>query len=303
MTGPDPGSLDLVVDLPDGRRMAYADLGDPDGYPVLSCHGGLTSRLDVAPAHAAARRAGVRIVSPDRPGVGRSDRLRGRTVGGWVADAVVLAGQLGLDRFSVLGWSMGGPYALACAAVMGERVRAAVVVAGGVPLGWPCTGGTFADRLDARLLQLARERPGTAELVVAASRRLAEDPAAWLETARRTMPSVDVAAIERAGTESYTAAVVEGLTDAGGVVDEFLAFDAPWGFRHEEVDRPVTLWQGTEDTVVPLGWSVAAAARLPRAELRVVEGAGHLVALDHWEEVLDDLVAVPDRPPQGSGDR
>lgn len=294
MTGPGQESLDLAVALPDGRRMAYADLGDPGGYPVLSCHGGLTSRLDVAPAHAAARRLGVRIVSPDRPGVGQSTRLPGRTVGGWVDDAVALADHLGIGRFSTLGWSMGGPYALACAALVGERVRGAVVVAGGVPLDWPCAGGTFADRLDARLLRLARERPGTAELVVTASRGLAEDPAAWLETARRTMPAVDVAAVERAGADSYTAAVAEGLADPAGVVDEFLAFDAPWGFRHEEVDRPVTLWQGTEDTVVPLSWSEAAAVALPRAELRVVPGAGHLVALDHWGEILADLAAGAD---------
>ena len=272
--------------------MAYADIGDPDGYPVLSCHGGLTSRLDVAPVHQAASRAGVRIVSPDRPGVGRSDRLPGRTVGAWVADATALAEHLGMEQFSVLGWSMGGPYALACAALMGEQVRTVVVVAGGVPLDWPCAGGTFADRLDARLLRLARERPGTAELVVAASRGLAEDPVAWLETARRTMPPADVAAIERAGVDTYTTAVAEGLADPAGVVDEFLAFDAPWGFRHQDVDRPVVLWQGTEDTVVPPSWSEAAAHRLPRVEVRMVAGAGHLVALDHWGEILDDLMAA-----------
>jgi pimeloyl-ACP methyl ester carboxylesterase len=299
--GPDPGSLDRVVGLPDGRRVVYADLGDPAGYPVLSCHGGLTCRLDVVTAHAAARRAGVRIVSPDRPGVGRSARRPGRTVADWVADASAVADRLGLEHFSVLGWSMGGPYALACAALLPDRVRVAVVVAGGVPLDWPCAGGTFPDRLDARLLQLARERPGTAELVVAASRGLAQDPAGWLAGARRTMPPVDVAAIERVGVELFTRAVAEGLADPGGVVDEYLAYDAPWGFRHEDVGRPVRLWQGSADTVVPPSWSEAAAARLPRAELRVVEGAGHLVALDHWEAVLDDLVADPGGPPQGSG--
>jgi pimeloyl-ACP methyl ester carboxylesterase len=272
--------------------MAYADLGDPDGHPVMSCHGGLTSRLDAVPAHGAACRVGVRLVSPDRPGVGHSDPLPGRTVGGWVADAAVLADALGIDRFSVVGWSMGGPYALACAALMGDRTVAAAVVAGGVPLDWPCAGGTFADRLDARLLQLARERPGSAELVVAASRRLAEDPAGWLKTARRTMPAVDVAAIERVGLASYTRAVAEGLADPTGVVDEYLAFAAPWGFRHEDVDRPVRLWQGTDDPVVPPCWSEAAAARLPRVELRMVAGAGHLVALDRWDEILGDLVAA-----------
>jgi pimeloyl-ACP methyl ester carboxylesterase len=281
---------DLEVDLPGGGRTGLALLGDPAGHPVLCCHGGLTCRLDVAPAHDAARRAGVLLVSPDRPGVARSAREPGRTVGGWAARAAALADHLGIGRFSVLGWSMGGPYALACAALLGDRVEAVAVVAGGVPLAWPCAGGTFPDRLDARLMALARERPGTAELVVAASRRLAQDPTAWLEVARRTMPPVDVAAVEQVGVAAYAAAVAEGLTSPAGVVDEFLAFDAPWGFAHGDVARPVRLWQGGEDPVVPPSWSEAAAAELPRAGLRTVAGAGHLVAVGRWGEILDDLL-------------
>lgn len=284
--------LALDVDLPGCRRTGYAELGDPAGHPVLSCHGGLTCRLDVVPAHDAALRAGVRLVSVDRPGVGRSERQPGRTVGGWAAHAAALADRLGIGRFSVLGWSMGGPYALGCAALLGDRVEAVAVVAGGVPLGWPCAGGTFPDRVDARLMALARDRPGTAELVVAASRRLALDPAAWMDVARRTMPAADVAAIERVGVARYAGAVAEGLADPAGVVDEYLAYDAPWGFRHEDVGQPVGLWQGSEDTVVPPAWSEAAAARLPRAELHVVAGAGHLVALDRWEAVFEGLLAA-----------
>lgn len=293
MDGPDPGPrLALTVDLPGSGTTGYALLGDPAGRPVLSCHGGLTSRLDVVPAHAAARRAGVLLVSPDRPGVGLTAREPGRTVGGWPARASALADRLGIGRFSVLGWSMGGPYALACAALLGDRVTAVSVVAGGVPLGWPCAGGTFADRMDARLLVLAREWPGTAALVVAASRRLALDPAAWWEVARRTMPAADVAAVEGAGVAWYAGAVAEGLVDPAGVVDEYRAYDGPWGFRHEDVAQAVRLWQGAEDVVVPPSWSEAAAARLPRCELRMVPGAGHLVALGRWDDILDDLLAT-----------
>lgn len=291
--GPDPGSLDLAVDLPDGRCVGYAQLGDPEGRPVLSCHGGLVCRLDVVPADAAARRAGIRVVSPDRPGVGRSTRLPGRTVGAWAGDAAALADRLGVERFSVLGWSMGGAYALACAALLGDRVDAVALVAPGVPLDWPCAGGSFADRVDAGLLRLARERPGTARLVIAASHRLAaEDPEGWLATARRTMPAADLAAVERDGVADYTRVVAGGLADPDGVVDEYLAYDAPWGFAHEDVGQPVRIWHGSDDTVVPPSWGEAAAARLPRGELRMVPGAGHLVARGRWGEILADLLAA-----------
>ncbi len=291
--GVEAAALHRTLDLPDGRRLCYAELGDPSGYPVLSCHGGLVSRLDVVPAHEAARRAGVRLVSPDRPGVGRSSRRPGRRVGDWPADVAVLADRLGLDRLSVLGWSMGAPYALACGALLGDRVQAAVVVAGAVPLSWPCAGGTFPNRTDAAVLDLVRRRPATAHLLAEASRSLVLDqPAVWLATVRRSLLPADLAAIERDGLAQYRQAVAEGLADPLGVADEYLAYDAPWGFAYGEVRCPVVLWQGSADTAVPPGWSEEAARRLPRASLELVDGAGHFVARGRWDGIFARLLAA-----------
>ncbi|MBV8463847.1 MAG: alpha/beta hydrolase, partial [Acidimicrobiales bacterium] len=83
---PTKGRRDQVVLLPDGRTLGYAEFGDPEGTPLVNCHGGLTGRLDVEPADRVAQQAGIRILSPDRPGIGRSDRKKGRTIGDWAAD-------------------------------------------------------------------------------------------------------------------------------------------------------------------------------------------------------------------------
>ena len=105
-----------MVNLPDGRDLAYEEYGDPAGFPVLSFHGGLSSHLDAAPAGAAAREAGIRLVAPDRPGMGLSTFQPGRTLLDWPEDVTALAHALGIERFAVMGWSAGGPYAAVCAA-------------------------------------------------------------------------------------------------------------------------------------------------------------------------------------------
>ena len=110
--------MTAAVTLPDGRELAYEEYGDPAGFPVLSFHGGLSSRLDAAPANEAARRMGVRLVSPDRPGMGLSTYQPGRRLLDWPADVTHLTDALGIGRFAVMGWSAGGPYAAACAAKM-----------------------------------------------------------------------------------------------------------------------------------------------------------------------------------------
>ena len=286
---PTSGPPARTVTLGDGRTVAYSEFGDPGGRPVLSCHGGLACRLDVAGADAAARVAGIRIVSADRPGIGGSTRAEGRTVGGWAADAAELCDALGLGKICVLGWSMGGPYAAACAAVL-DRVTSAVIVAGGVPLDWPCAGGTFPNRTDATLLKMATHQPAVARAFLTASRGLAEHtPHLWWEGAKREMSGTDIAAVERFGVEAFARAIAEGLVDPHGVVDEYLAYAAPWGFSYEDVAVPVTLWQGTADEMVPAAWSEEVAQRMEHADLRLVEGFGHFVAWDHWDEVLAGL--------------
>lgn len=123
-----------TVTLPDGRELGYAETGDPDGVPVLAFHGVPSGRLGAAVFDAAAREAGVRIIAPERPGVGVSDPLPGRELADWPTDAAALLDALDIDAAPVFGISGGGPYALACGALAPERFPRVAVCCGVGPM-------------------------------------------------------------------------------------------------------------------------------------------------------------------------
>src|SRR5512138_342902 len=100
--------IDRQIQLHDGRKLGYSEFGDPFGFPIINNHGGLVCRLDISPADEIAKELGVRIISPDRPGIGLSDLKVERTLLDWTDDVRHLADQLRLRQFGVIGWSMGG---------------------------------------------------------------------------------------------------------------------------------------------------------------------------------------------------
>ena len=120
-----------LLTLPDKRQLAYAEYGDPNGYPVFYFHGGGTSRLEpLLLGDEVFIRLGLRLVAPDRPGIGQSDFQPNRGFSDWTKDVTFLADTLGLDKFSVLGVSSGGGYTAACAAKIPHRLHSAVIVSG-----------------------------------------------------------------------------------------------------------------------------------------------------------------------------
>ena len=125
----------LIARLRDGRAFSYVEVGRPEGQPVFFFHGGLQSCLVSHPDPGIVADAGVRLISVDRPRFGRSDLVAERGLMDWPTDVEELAEALSLDRFAVLGWSAGGPYALACARALAERVTTTVVVSGAGRLG------------------------------------------------------------------------------------------------------------------------------------------------------------------------
>jgi pimeloyl-ACP methyl ester carboxylesterase len=122
--------------------MGYAQYGVDDGFPIVSAHGGLACRLDVAAAEPVAVDTGVRLISPDRPGVGLSDPQPGRTILDWAHDVEELLEQIDVDRFAVMGWSMGGQYAAAVGHALRHRVTRVAIIAGALPLTDP---GVFGE--------------------------------------------------------------------------------------------------------------------------------------------------------------
>ena len=269
------------VPLPDGRELAYEEYGDPAGFPVLSFHGGLSSRLDAAPAHDAALAAGVRLISPDRPGMGLSTYRPGRRLLDWPADVDALTRALGIGRFAVMGWSAGGAYAAVCAVKMGRRVTAAALLSSAVPFDlYGTTRGLTSE--DRALLFLTRRVPWLASatlkfsIVNASNTRL-------LRAVMRSFPPADRSVLAEWGPPDLALAFVREALRQGtaGCVQDYRIFGDPWGFSLEEIRVPVQIWEGADDRTGPPGYRAFLQRHIAHATVTVVPGEGHLSLLPH----------------------
>jgi len=290
--GTSPG-VPETLQLPDGRRVGYETFGVPDGVPVVLLHGFSDSRLTGGVFHSAARRAGVRLLAPDRPGIGVSTgRLPSlEAAAAWLAG--FLDG-LGLERVPLLAVSGGGPFALACARFAPERVERAVIVAG---LGPPEMGSEGMPRGQRLGIAVARRAPQPAALVLAGVALLGRiAPHAFLRLVRSHSSETDAEAI-RSGPSEDT--IVRPFVEAyrqgpRGVANELRLLLRPWGFRPEEIGVPVRFEHGERDATVPPAAARALAARVPGAELELRRDAGHFsLAPRHADELLASAIAGP----------
>jgi pimeloyl-ACP methyl ester carboxylesterase len=280
---------DTTVTLRGGRTLGYREYGDPDGVPVVNCHGGLLCGLDVAPFSEDARDVGVRLVSPDRPGLGASTAVPGRTTADWADDVEDLANALELEQFGVLGWSMGGQYALACAARLEARVKHTVVIAGALPLD---NDATFLElnSMDRRFTTRAREKPRTTRYALAMFGAVARHtPKAWCKSAAKDLVTDEAAVLTGpAGLDVARSAAV-ALRGGEGMAEEYRAWARPWGFAPEDIRTPVVYWQGDRDTLIPPHWAETLTARTPGSTLHAVEHASHFLGYTHTKDVLSEF--------------
>jgi pimeloyl-ACP methyl ester carboxylesterase len=281
------------LSLPGGRRLAYADLGDPKGLPVLYCHGFPSCRIEARFAARAAAGVGLRLIVPDRPGLGRSEPLPGRQLLDWPADAAALADHLGADTFALVGVSGGGPYALACAWELGARVRALALVCPLGPLSEPraTAGMALPTRL---ILGLARRAPATARALngLVTAPLMTRFPgavsallgASASEPDRRLMADPEI----RAWLDEN---VREALRQGGRRASEDLAvLTADWDIDPAAVEVPTSLWHGAADTVVPPATGAALAERLPGCRHHPMPDEGHFsIAVRHAGRILEEL--------------
>ncbi|HEV3357185.1 MAG TPA: alpha/beta hydrolase [Pseudonocardiaceae bacterium] len=264
-----------------GRTLAFADWGDPDGFPIFSLHGTPGSRLGRHPDDGKVAAIGARVITYDRPGYGASSRHPGRVVADCVADVAAIADELGIGRFAVTGGSGGGPHCLAVAAGLPERVTRAACVVGVAP--YDRLGDAFFDGMDPENIKefgwaLESEDRLAAELrreADAMLTRMAADPATLLgdfdipEADRAILGRPDIAAVLR---ESMAEAVG---TSVSGWVDDDVAFTRPWGFDVESVSVPTSVWWGTQDVLVPAGHGEWLARHVPNAITRIDDSGGH----------------------------
>lgn len=276
------------LDLADGRRLAYAEFGDMDGRPVVLLHGNPGSRL-MCPDLDACLAAGVRLVTFDRPGIGGSDRRRFHRLQDVADDLAQLAERLALSSFAVVGWSAGGPYALATAVFHPGLVTGVVVVSGAGLADDPEVSTEMGDD-DRQLVEGLRARsPEALETLEARFVSFVADPQGPLEAALQNDANPDRRLL---GTPEVRAAMLAMWEESarqgtGGLADGWAAVWAlPWGFLPSAVTQPVAVWHGTADPLVPVGRAERLAAALPRAQLRLFDGRGHLLAVDRWGEIL-----------------
>ena len=284
-----------TVQVGDGRIVAYAEWGDADGVPVIQLHGTPGGRLGRPPDEQKIRELGIRLVTYDRAGYGRSDRHRGRRVVDCVGEVVAIADKLGIDEFAAIGGSGGGPHVLAVAAKLGDRVTRAQCVVGVAPycvddldflegmdpenvkeFGWALEG---EERLIAEVPKEAAEMQA----------RVAEDPTKLLEGFE--LPEADLAILADPRIHAILRESVADMFANGvwGWIDDDLAFTWPWGFELGEIKVPVEVRFGADDVLVPASHGHWLATHVPGATKVMTTGAGHMTSPDESIEQLRRL--------------
>jgi pimeloyl-ACP methyl ester carboxylesterase len=301
-----PPRMEGALELADGRRLGYAEYGPASGRPVLWFHGTPGARRQIPPqARHAAQQREVRIVAIERPGVGISTPHLYRRLLDWAGDIEEFASRLGLDRFGIVGLSGGGPYALACAHRLPDRVVATAVLGGVAPaVGADAASGGLVALLPraAPLLALSRRPIGRSmrwfvrlllpwadeatdlflRVLPPGDRRVFADPA---------MRRMFVEDIVRGSRRQMEAMVLDGIL-----------FGRPWGFSLRDIRVPVRFWHGDADNIVPLSHGEHMAAHVPGSQLRVRPGEGHLGSLAAALDVLDAILCCwPEGPGRGAG--
>ena len=278
----------------DGRTLAFFERGAADGMPVLVCHGTPGSRFTRHPDPTLYERHGVRMVAYDRPGYGRSDPQIGRSVADAAADIATIADELGFERFVVVGGSGGAPHALACGALLADRVLRVGALVTPAPSDSP-DFDFFTDLAEINIKEFGAAVEGR-EAIEAHLQpyvdELRRDPDAVFDEVAAELPEVDRELFARpefraVSRESWTEAVRQGVR---GWADDDLAFAKPWGFELENVSAEVRLWQGELDVLAPRSHGEYVASRLPNARFELLEGGGHFLD-EEWGIVLDWLAA------------
>ena len=267
---------DSRVNVAGGRELAYTDMGEPEWPCVLFFHGAPSSRLRLVYLEQRFLAAGVRVVSPDRPSYGRSSPHAGRSMDDWPRDVAALADALGIDRFIVAGHSSGGPYAVACAALLGERVSATILLGGVTDMAWP---GAWEDYLDVerQLMRLPDEEAAITWCV----ERFGADGGGFLAASGFELPEPDEQLyaneeIARLLTLARAEAFRQGVA---GYAQDIFVQGRPWPFDPSAVAAPVHIVHGELDTLLPVAHSHHISELIAGSTLRLLPGHGHFTIL------------------------
>lgn len=299
--GPTP--IDAGAATVQQRQVAYRRYGAAPGPgvpTVVAAHGGLSCGADAAVGHDAALARGVSLLAVDRPGVARSSPLPNRRTADHAVDVEAVLDHLGIERTAgAVGWSLGGQYALACGALLADRVPAVAVVAGVPPLSLHGVRHALSITDRSLLASVRPKVPGfVSQLMFGALGRQAtrtaaargDGPAKIGAALRRTWGDADAAVLAQPVGAAIDAAVAEATRSVDAMREEYRAWARDWGVDPASVRVPVTVWQGDADRWVPMALGQQLAAMVPGARLAACPGQGHLLLATRWGDVLDDLL-------------
>jgi len=292
VTGTGDGGRESELRLPDGRTLAWREYGDPAGTAMIMLHGSPGSRLMFRPADEPARRLGLRLICPDRAGIGRSSPHAERTLASHAAEIEALADRLGLGRFVLFGVSGGAPYATVAAERLRERLKLLVLVS---PM------GPVADMRDVPIhpghrrffLQLGQMPALARPIARVAAAAFLWKPGHFHRRFAALIGEPDRTTLLRPAIVAHVEGDIRECLRQGvdGALRDLTLFGRPWGVAPEQITTPAIVWQGTADSVVPQAVSFALARRLANAELVTVDGAGHFWIYDNVEPVLARIAA------------
>jgi len=280
----------FFLELPSGRRLSYSLFGDMNGYPVLHCHGGLVCRLDIARESETARKHGIKIIAIDRPGVAFSDPMPQRTLRNWADDVSAVCDHLGIKKFSVTGWSMGGQYAIALGYALPHRVEKVGVIAGCIPADHPRMMPEL-NPMDTLLVFLSMHVPRLASLVFYFTRMaIGLAPGLFMRLVKSmAAASAHETMMKDIDRQYYVEMFIQAMRQPRGMVEEYRVFASPWGFDPAEMTRPLTWWTGESDRLVPPGWNPVIRELFPTVNLVELKDAGHFLLYSHFGSILDEM--------------
>ncbi len=279
--------IDSTMMLPDGRTLAYTDVGTSGQQAALYFHGAPGGRLELVALDAAFAAAGVRVITADRPGYGGSSPLAGRTTADWADDVTALADHLGIDRFVAMGLSSGGPYTVACASLLGDRLIGAVIAAGNTDMSWPgASDGYMQSELDIMAMN------DEAAAVAWCEEHFGVDGSGFFGG------DMDLGSTDNAwlADEANLQSLMETMGEAFGQGVVGYAHDItvqgrPWTFDPATITAPTIVVHGADDQLVPVVHSLHTASLIPGAEFRVLDDCGHLSLVDHLPTLAAELGA------------
>lgn len=280
--------------LKDGRRLGFAEYGDPSGKPVFLFHDLWGNRTLRHPDDSILSRLGIRLIGIDRPGFGLSTRKPGRSLMDVVDDIMLLSKALKIDHFAVLGYSAGGPYALAAAYRFPAIVTRCAVVCSLPPMdhaqGFQAVHGYYS-----RLFQLASGMESFFRLLMRGF--------FWLDSQREAaqhirefaaaMPKADQQVLRELGVYSRRRDMWDEIRRGGSdaFADEMVTLVKSWGFRLQSIRIPVDIWWGELDAFSAPLVGKRMQTFIPNASLRLEPQAGHLILFSHWQAILEALTA------------